>query len=97
MNKFSSIFGQVLRIISRHEFYEAVVEAGAEKKAKGFTCWQQVMAMLFCQLGQAHCLGEITGGPAICLDKHKHLGIESVLNRSTICIRLKIIPHSQLF
>ena len=62
MNKFSSIFGQMLRIISKHEFYKAVVETGAEKKAKGFTCWQQFMAMLFCQLGQAHFLREITWG-----------------------------------
>ncbi len=84
MNKFSSVFGQMLQIISRHEFYKAVVETGAEKKAKGFTCWQQFVAMLFCQLGQAHSLREITGGLATCLGKLKHLGVESAPNRSTL-------------
>lgn len=84
MNKFSSVFGQMLNIISRREFYKAVVETGAENKAKGFTCWQQFVAMLFCQLGQAHSLREITGGLATCLGKLKHLGVESAPNRSTL-------------
>lgn len=84
MNKFSSVFGQMLNIISRHEFYKAVMETGAEKKAKGFTCWQQFVAMLFCQLGQAHSLREITGGLATCLGKLRHLGVESAPNRSTL-------------
>ena len=84
MNKFSGVFGQMLNIISRREFYKAVVETGAENKAKGFTCWQQFVAMLFCQLGQAHSLREITGGLATCLGKLKHLGVESAPNRSTL-------------
>jgi DDE family transposase/uncharacterized protein DUF4372 len=84
MNKFSSVFGQMLQIISRREFYKAVVETGAENKAKGFTCWQQFVAMLFCQLGQAHSLREITGGLATCLGKLKHLGVERAPNRSTL-------------
>jgi hypothetical protein len=84
MNKFSSIFGQMLNIISKHEFYQAVMETGAERKAKGFTCWQQFVAMLFCQLGQAHSLREISGGLATCLGKLKHLGVGSAPNRSTL-------------
>lgn len=84
MNKFSSVFGQMLDVISRHEFYKAVMETGAERKAKGFTCWQQFVAMLFCQLGQAHSLREISGGLATCLGKLKHLGVESAPNRSTL-------------
>lgn len=84
MNKFSSIFGQILQIFSKGEFYRAVVETGAERKAKGFTCWQQFVAMLFCQIGQAHSLREICGGLASCLGKVKHLGIQSAPNRSTL-------------
>jgi hypothetical protein len=59
MNKFNSIFGQILQIFSKGEFYRAVTETGAEKRAKGITCWQQFVGMLFCQLGQAHSLREI--------------------------------------
>lgn len=40
--------------------------------------------MLFCQLGQAQSLREICGGLASCFGKLKHLGINSVPNRSTL-------------
>ncbi|MGC8579602.1 MAG: DUF4372 domain-containing protein [bacterium] len=36
MNKYSSIFGQILQIFSKHEFYEAVKETRADKGVKGF-------------------------------------------------------------
>jgi hypothetical protein len=35
------------------------------------------VAMLFCQLAQAHSLREICGGLACCLGKLRHLGIET--------------------
>ena len=84
MNKFSSMFGQILQIFSRMEFYNAVRETKAENKAKEFTCWGQFVAMLFCQLGQAHSLREICGGLATCLGKIKHLGIQGAPSRSTL-------------
>lgn len=84
MNKFSSIFGQILQIFSKDEFYKAVMETGAERGAKGFTCWQQFVAMLFCQIGQAHSLREICGGLASCLGKVRHLGIEGAPKHSTL-------------
>lgn len=84
MNQFSNMFGQILQIFSKGEFYRAVKETKAEKGAKGFTCWGQFVAMLFCQLGQAHSLREICGGLASCLGKLKHLGIETAPSRSTL-------------
>lgn len=84
MNKFSSVFGQILQIFSKAEFYKAVKELKAEKGAKGFSCWEQFVAMLFCQLGQAHSLREICGGLATCLGKLRHLGVESAPKRSTL-------------
>ncbi|OPY00026.1 MAG: Transposase DDE domain protein [Syntrophorhabdus sp. PtaB.Bin006] len=84
MNKFNSIFGQILQIFPKTEFNNAVMETNAERKAKGFTCWEQFVAMLFCQLGQAHSLREICGGLATCLGKVKHLGIQDTPSRSTL-------------
>ena len=84
MNKFSSMFGQILQIFSKTEFYTTVKELKAEKGAKGFTCWGQFVAMLFCQLGQARSLREISGGLASCLGKVKHLGIDAAPSRSTL-------------
>jgi hypothetical protein len=84
MNRFSSIFGQILQLFSRREFFEIVRETQAEKGAKGFSCWDQFVAMLFCQLGQAHSLREICGGLASCFGKAKHLGLQSAPKRSTL-------------
>jgi hypothetical protein len=84
MNKFSSIFGQILQIFSKNEFYEAVKATGADRGEKGFTCWQQFVGMMFCQLGQAQSLREICGGLASCLGKLKHLGVDAAPSRSTL-------------
>lgn len=84
MNKFSSVFSQLLQLFPQGEFCRAVYETKSEKYAKGFASWQQFVAMLFCHLGQAHSLREICGGLATCLGKLKHLGVKSAPNRSTL-------------
>ena len=40
--------------------------------------------MLFCQLGHAQSLREITGGLAACEGKLRHLGVEEPPKRSTL-------------
>ena len=83
MNRFCSIFSQLLQLFSRIEFQQAVMETKAERHARGFTCWGQFVAMLFCQLGRAHSLREISGGLRSCEGKLKHLGITAP-SRSTL-------------
>lgn len=75
MNRFCSIFSQLLQLFSRIEFQQAVKATKAERHARGFTCWGQFVSMLFCQLGRAHSLREISGGLRSCEGKLKHLGI----------------------
>jgi len=75
MNNFCSIFSQLLQLFPRVEFQHMVKETHAERHAKGFTCWGQFVAMLFCHLGRAHSLREINGGLRSCEGKLKHLGI----------------------
>ena len=83
MNKFSSIFSQLLQLFSRVEFQQAVKETKAERHARGFTCWGQFVAMLFCHLGRTHSLREITEGLRSCEGKLNHLGITAP-SRSTL-------------
>src|SRR6476660_3709388 len=77
MNRVCSIFSQLLQLFSRVEFETAVQQHQAERHARGFTCWGQFVAMLFCHLGRAHSLREICGGLASCEGKLAHLGIEA--------------------
>ena len=46
------------------EFQALVKRTHAERHARGFTCWGQFVAMLFCHLGRAQSLREICGGLA---------------------------------
>ena len=56
MNRVSSIFSQLLQFFPRLEFEALVRTHRAEPHARGFTCWQQFVAMLFCQLAYARSL-----------------------------------------
>jgi len=73
--RFVSVFSQLLQLFPRIEFQRAVKEHWAERHARGFTCWGQFVAMLFCQLGRAKSLREICGGLACAEGKLSHLGI----------------------
>jgi hypothetical protein len=81
--RFCSIFNQLLQLFPRVEFQRAVKDTKAERHARGFTCWGQFVAMLFCQLGRAHSLREIVGGLATCEGRLAHLGITAP-KRSTL-------------
>ena len=80
----SSLFSQLLGIINRDLFERLVRVTNAEKAAKGFRCWEQLVAMLFCQLAQAKSLREMVGGLQCCEGKLRHLGEESAPVRSTL-------------
>ena len=60
----SSLFAQVLGRVSRRDFEAGVRRHGAEKGAKGFSCWDQFVAMLYAQMAGANSLREICGGLA---------------------------------
>src|SRR5881296_1494772 len=75
VREFSSMFSQLLKLFPRTEFQALVKRTHAERHARGFTCWGQFVAMLFCQLGRAHSLREICGGLRRSEGKLKHLGI----------------------
>jgi hypothetical protein len=84
VQRFSSIFSQLLQLFPRIEFEQAVKKHRSDYSAKGFTSWGQFVAMLFCQFGRAHSLREICGGLASCEGKLKHLGVADSPKRSTL-------------
>ena len=56
MNRVCSIFSQLLQLFPRAQFEARVREHKAERHARGFGCWSQFVAMLFCHMGQARSL-----------------------------------------
>ena len=84
MANVASLFSQLLRHFPRTEFASLVKEHRAERHAKGFTCWDQFVSMLFCHLARADSLREICGGLSCCLGKLAHLGVGKAPKRSTL-------------
>ena len=80
----ASLFSQLLHHFPRTEFVSLVKKHRAERHAKGFTCWNQFVSMLFCHLARADSLREICGGLSCCLGKLVHLGIDKAPCRSTL-------------
>ena len=84
MSTVCSIFSQILKLIPRAGFDAAVRKHNAERNAKGFTCWGQLVAMLFCQLGSVNSLRDISNGLAASEGKLRHLGLPEAPRRSTL-------------
>ncbi|MGI6383641.1 MAG: IS4 family transposase [bacterium] len=79
-----SLFGQILQIFPRHKFSKIVLETKAEYKSKGFSSWDQFVAMLFCQMAGCKSLREITDGLQAVFGKLNHLGMNESPARSTL-------------
>src|SRR5271170_5623582 len=96
----ASLFNQLLQHFPRAEFAALVRKHDAERGAKGFTCWTQLVAMLFCQMAHADSLREICNGLACSLGKLVHLGIGVAPNKSTLSYANKHRPaklYEELF
>ena len=96
MSQVCSIFSQLLQLFPRAEFEQAVRQHRGERHARGFTCWGQFVAMLFCQLGRAQSLREICGGLAANEGKLRHLGLSAAPLRSTLAYANRQRPYPSL-
>lgn len=88
----ASLFSQILSVIDRGAFASAVARTQAEDRSKGFSCWDQFVAMSFCQLAQAKSLREIEEGLKCCEGRLRHLGIEQAPARSTLSYANRVRP-----
>jgi len=80
----TSLFGQIMQMMPRNTFMRLVHQSGAERHAKGFSSWDQFVAMLFCHLAQCKSLREISDGLAVTCGKMSHLGLRHAPSRSTL-------------
>ncbi len=80
----TSLFAQILQTIDKNSFIRAVRATNSERGAKGFSSWEQTVAMLFCQLAQSKSLREITDGLRVTCGKLNHLGLTQAPARSTL-------------
>lgn len=84
MVRTASLLSQTLGELPRDDFERLVRIHGSERGAKGFTCWAQLVSMLFSHLAGADSLREICNGLSCCVGKLVHLGVWRNPNKSTL-------------
>jgi hypothetical protein len=80
----TSLFGQILKIIPASTFARSVRDTRAERHSKGFSSWDQFVAMLFCQFTQSKSLREVSDGLRVTCGKLNHLRVASAPPKSTL-------------
>jgi len=87
MNKYNTILGQMLELISRSRFEKQVKEFKTEHRAKGLRSWTQFVTMLFSQISGQQGLRSIEQSMNNQRNSWYHLGItnpEREIKRSTL-------------
>jgi len=84
VQRFCSVFHQILKLVSRTEFQQLADQHGSDRRTKGFSSWSQFVAMIFCQLGRAQSLREIEQGLASAEGRLQQLGVDSAAKRTTL-------------
>ena len=84
MNNGKYVFAQLLSFLSYDDFNKWVKKYRGNYKVKGFSCWHQLLCMLFGQFSQRQSLRDLI----VCLKSQRskwyHLGLGTSLSRSNL-------------
>lgn len=78
-----SRFHQLMKALPRGSFEQLVERHQADKHNKGFSCWQQLVAMVYAQISGAQSLRQVEAGFNSAVAHHYHLGCDEI-HRSTL-------------
>ena len=96
MNQGKYVFAQITEFLPRRVFDGIVLKYKGNKHIRTFTCWNQMLCMVFGQLTNRDSLRDLI----VALDAHKaklyHLGLGSNVNRPTLA-RANIRRNSKLY
>lgn len=84
MQRFCSVFHQILKLVPRAEFQQLADRHGSDRRSKGLSSWSHFVAMIFCQLGRAQSLREIEHGLASAEGRLQQLGVDRAAKRTTL-------------
>lgn len=84
MFKGKYVFAQVVEFIPTRIFDKHVAEFNGNKWVKHFTCWNQMLCMMFGQLSNRESLRDLMVGIEAHPSKHYHLGLGRGVSRSNL-------------
>ena len=74
----NTVFSQLMQLICRNRFKKCVDQDGGDKYTKRFSCWQQLIVLLFAQAKGLTSLRDIELSLRSHMKKWYHLGLETV-------------------
>jgi len=84
MNQVKYVFAQITEFLPRRVFDRIVEEHNGNKHIRSYTCWNQMLCMVFGQLTNRNSLRDLI----VALETHKaksyHLGFGSTVTRPTL-------------
>ena len=84
MNQNKYIFAQLTEFLNYDKFFYTVQKYDGDKGNRGFTCWNQLLMMIFGQLSNRESLRDLTNIIKAHKSKAYHLGLGHCVNLSTI-------------
>jgi putative transposase len=83
MKHHNTVFHQLLKFLPRQRFQTMVDRHQGDRKTRTLTCWDQMLALLFCQLSGRQSLRDLVDGLNSKRAHHYHLGT-GVIRRSSL-------------
>jgi hypothetical protein len=84
MNSGKYIFSQVTSFLSANDFNKIVDQYNGNYKVLHFSCWHQMMCMIFGQLSNCDSLTDLAIGLSAQRSKWYHLGMGTGLSKSNL-------------
>jgi hypothetical protein len=84
MNHRKYVFSQLVEYMDENKFYRIVKKYSADKGNRGFSCWNQLIMMLFVQLSNCESLRDLVTVVEAHRSKAYHLGLGRAVNLSTL-------------
>ena len=84
MNAGRTIFAQLIEFLPHKEFQNCVTRYRGDANPRGFTCWDQYLAMIFAQLTYRESLRDIEACLGAMQPKLYHMGFRGRVRKSTL-------------
>jgi Domain of unknown function (DUF4372)/Transposase DDE domain len=84
MNQGSTVFAQLISLLPDREFRRCVSRYEGDSRLRGFSCWDQYLAMAFAQLTYRESLRDIEACLRSVRGKLYHMGFQGQISRSTL-------------
>ena len=84
MNSGRTVFSQLIQHLPEKEFQKCVARHNGDSNFRGFSCWDQLLAMAFAQLTYRESLRDIESCLRALRSKLYHMGFRGKVSRSTL-------------